>query len=57
MKSFLKDTMLNGNYVLDTMLGAKEIKIKIEKKVSQLISQSNEKTDMIHKEIIITLKQ
>lgn len=28
--------MLNGNYVLDTMLGMKEIKIKIEKKVSQL---------------------
>lgn len=28
--------MLNGNYVLNTMLGMKEIKIKIEKKVSQL---------------------
>lgn len=28
--------MLNGNYVLDTMLGMKDIKIKIEKKVSQL---------------------
>lgn len=36
--------MLNGNYVLDTMLGIKEIKIKIEKKVSLnwMFSQSNE---------------
>ena len=36
--------MLNGNYVLDTTLGIKEIKIKMDKKVSLnwMISQSNE---------------